>query len=501
MAKSILPGVVQGLAAVGTAPASLADLAAKGVSTLAQKTPPLPFVPSGTADAVTNTANSVSSWLNQPPSQTPWYHPSTYNATMGDIVAKHPELGYEAQTFPGKVVENAGRVLPSVAMGGEGALPTLSRTLGSAIGTTTADKLSGGNPWAMALGGIGGYGLSPTGAFEATTPRAAMAKTLQEGGVPVSAAEITGSPLRATLEGQSMGARSQQITNSMLKQGVVVRPQGNTEPISSLIAARGKSLGTQVDNLTTNTSLPVSNNLWNNIGNLDLQHTASGTGAVTGNATSLIDPAVHQAYEDFSNLASGTGQLTGKQYRDLSEQWGNSNNPTIRQMGNMLDAEMEKANPEWSKWNEDWANYKGLKAASDAAGGAASTGTGLDPTVVRKAMYKPTPMRNFAEAAEGIVGGYPKPYSTSFLDTAAALLGAGAGVAHGSPEGVIAGVGAGSLAGALHVPSEAFKAAVTPLFRTKAGQKLLMMDPKSAAAALYGQSSGVPAVQTQGGTQ
>jgi hypothetical protein len=486
MKNSTLPGLYQGLLAVKTAPASIADLAATGVGKAAQYIPPFPGVPEGTADFVTNAAQQSSAALE----------PYTYGPELSEATKIAPELGYEAQTFPGKVVENAGRALPAIGLtGGESALPTISRTLGSALGSTSAGALTNDNPWAQMAGALIGYGGAPTGLPAAATPRAAMANTLEQAGVPVSAAERTGSRVRATLEGQSPGDRTSQITDQMLSQGGIVRPTGNTEPISGLITKRGRDLGAQADDLISNTSLPINNKLWSDIGYLDLRHTASGTGTATGNPTSLIDPNVHQAYEDFHNLVSGTRLLTGKQYRDLSEQWGSSDNPTIRQMGNLLDNEMEKAHPEWSKWNEDWANYKGLKAASDAAGGTGTT-NGLDPSVVRSTIYKPTGLKKFAEAAEGITGSYPKPYSTSGLDTIAALGGLGYGAAHG-------GFAAGSedaLPGMLGIVTNALKLA-QPAARSRIGQKYLMLDPKSAAAALYGQGPGPPAAQPNGGTQ
>ena len=482
VAKSVLPGIAQGLEAVKTAPASLASLAATGVGAAAQKVPQFPGVPSGTADAVSGAAGKVSSALE----------PYTYGPEMSALTKQAPELGYEAQSLPGKFVENIGRAGPSIALtGGEGALPAISRTLGSAAGATGGDWASGGSPWGQMAGALLGYGGAPTGVPAANGVRGTWANTLEQSGVHVSAAERTGSRVRATLEGQSPGDRTAQITAQMLKMGNV--PQPTTQPLSQLIAQRGRDLGAQANTLEQSTSLPVSNNLWNTIGNIDLQHTASGTGATTGNVTSLINPDVHQAYEDFSSLASGGRTLTGKQYRDLSQKWNSSDVPEVRKMGQALDTEMQTAHPEWEEFNKNWANLQGLKAASDAAGGSGTT-QGLDPGVVRKSMYKPTDLRNYAEAAEGITGpgAYPKPYSMSALDSMTAALGGAAGALHGSPEGAVAGAGAGSLLGGLHVPSAAVEAIVNPLARTAIGQKYLMMNPKAAAAALYGQSSGMP---------
>jgi hypothetical protein len=488
VAKSILPGIAQGLEAVKTAPASLASLAATGVGAAAQKIPQFPGVPEGTANAVSGAADKVNSVLQ----------PYTYGPEMSALTKQAPELGYEAQTIPGKLVENAGRALPSVALGGEGALPTISRTLGSAAGATGGDWASGGSPWGQMAGALLGYGGAPTGVPAANDVRGAWANTLEQSGVPVSAAERTGSRVRATLEGQSPGDRTAPITAQMLKLGGI--PQPTNQPLSQLISQRTRDLGTQANTLEQTTSLPVSNNLWNTIGNIDLQHTASGTGATTGNATSLINPEVHQAYTDFSDLASGGRTLTGKQYRDFSQKWNSSDVPEVRKMGQALDTEMQKAHPEWEDFNTNWANLQGLKAASEAAGGTGTT-AGLNPSVVRSSMYKQTPLRDYAEAAEGITGSYPKPYSMNAVDSMVAALGGVAGAMHGSPEGAIAGAGAGSLLGGLHVPSASMEAAINPLARSAIGQKYLMINPKAAAAALYGQSSGAPLATPEGVVQ
>lgn len=415
-------------------------------------------------------------------------YPGTYDAAVKDVAKSYPGVNYQAQTEPGRVAQSvsefiAGGVPMAMMTGGESLVPAIGKNVAAGLGSEAAGYLSNDNPYARMVGALVGYGGMPSGAKAPTTPRGAMAETLDQAGVPVSAAQRTGSRLRATLEGPA-GDNSSAVSDALFQQGGVTRQPGNLAPISDLVAQRGRALGQQFNALESNTSLPPANAnaVWPDLGNIDLSHSASGTG-LSGNASTLVRPEVHQAYEDFANLAQGGQGISGRQYRDLSQKWNGSDIPEVRQMGQRLDREMETIHPEWSQVNEDWANFKGLQAGVDKAGGAA-TQNGIDPSTVRSGMWRDTPMRRTAEAGEGINKSNPEPYSTAPLDNTAAL----AGLLYGGAHGGLTGAGEGFLPGALGGVSKALELG-QPFFRSRLGQHYLMVDPKEAAAALYGGSN------------
>src|SRR6202035_4925465 len=110
-------------------------------------------------------------------------------------------------------------------------------------------------------------------------------------------------------------------------------------------------------------------------------------------------PEVAQGLQDFDQFVLGGQPLTGTQYQGLHRQWSGSGVPELRTMAGHLDAAMDVAHPgAWNDWRDNFANYKGIQAASEPMGGAASVAP-LSPDKVVSAMYRRTPMRDTAENA------------------------------------------------------------------------------------------------------
>jgi hypothetical protein len=373
--------------------------------------------------------------------------PYTYEGVMPSIESHFPSTAYQAQTTPGKYVQSGLEWAPSVAGSAamaEKFLPSMAKGMLASQGSEAAGEGTQGSslePYARIAGAVAAHS-APAGVRSAVTPFAAlpernrMADLLASNGVPISAADRSGSRLASTLEGAPPGGQSGALSDAMMSKGGVTRPPGSALPTSDLIAARGNQLSSAVQNLEQNTDLQVTPGLQHGLANIVGQHRLAYGG------TSLENPDVEKALTDFSTLSS-TGQLSGKQYHALSDSWKNSGVPELRNMGSQLDSAIDSSNNgsayngAWQKWRGDWADFQGLKAASEAAGGKGTTGP-LSPGPVVGAMMKNTPVKQLAEAGQGILGTRPQPYSMSWLPPAAATAGAAGGLyAHNLEAGVL----------------------------------------------------------------
>lgn len=468
------PALYRGLVDIGGAPASMADLALQaggaGGSFLAQH---IPFTSQETADTLSNKITGAAQAGREA------VKPYLPEAWLADEEKASPWIRAQAQTEPGKYWQTGMEMAPSIpltaaSMGG-GLLPAAARTAGSAAGAETAGYLTNDNPYARMVGALAGFGGVPTRGVPANTPTGAMAGRVQDAGIPVSAAELTGSRLKATLEGGPPDRTA--ATTNYLKQEAGI-PSGNREPLSQNVYQRGQDLGQRANVLEATTSLPVGN-LPTELKNIADDYLAKRTGAA-GKPITATNPAVQEAVDNFNNLAANKASLTGAQYRILRQSWDESGEPVLHKMADKLDAAMDTANPgKWEPWRKDWANFKGVKAGSDAAGGAGTT-VGIDPGTVSGAIRKPTEMKKTAEAVEGLNKAYPEPYDVSKITRPAlAVLGGWAGHEALGPVAGEVGALAPGLGYADFLPALLHGAA-----RSRLGQGMLTMSPKAAATAL-----------------
>lgn len=471
------PSLYKGLVDIGTSPVSMADLALQGAGAgggfAAQH---IPFTSQQTADTMSNKITQATQAGREA------IKPYLPSSLLAEEEKYSPWIGAQAQTEPGRYWQTGMEMAPSIpltaaTMGG-GLLPAAARTAGSAVGSETAGYLTNDNPYARMIGALGGFAGVPTKGLPANTPAGAMAGRVQDAGVPVSAAELSGSRVKASLEGGPPD-RAAQTSDVMLNKGGVNRPAGNTAPVSQLVYQRGRELGQRADQLEATTAMPVGSTLVNDLGKIANDYAATRTGA-GGTATTLINPAVQNAYDDFTSLAGQSGQLNGGQYRALQQSWTDSGVPELKKMADRLSQDMDRYNPgTWEPWRKDYADYKGLQAGSDAAGGAGTT-VGIEPGPVNRTIQKPTDLKRFAEAVEGLNKSYPEPYDFSKVTkplTAAAAYMAGSHIG-GPTVGEV-----GALAPGLGY-SDFLPALLHGAARSRIGQGMLNMNPKAAAAAL-----------------
>jgi hypothetical protein len=193
IAQSTLPALAKTSTAIGTILPTMENMAAKGVNAAGNWAFPAQWKGSYPEQGA--------SWLAK--NSEPYAYPAVEDRFEKASGAPY----YTAKTLPGKLWESALENAPMGMISPEASVPNVIRFMLSGAASTGAGELAKGTPYelpARIVAGTGAYGLSgalPNAAIAATTPRAAMAQTMERQGVPVSAAQITGSRLLASLEG------------------------------------------------------------------------------------------------------------------------------------------------------------------------------------------------------------------------------------------------------------------------------------------------------------
>ena len=383
--------------------------------------------------------------------------PTTYDARMQQLQKDWPGVNTQAQTRPGQYISSGVEAVPQAAAaaltGGESAVPALAKGFMSGMGSQAGGELADQYfpPWAKpymeTAGALAGWG-SPATLRRGITPnpadpaRNALANRLADQGIPVSAADRSGSRFWSTLEGGPPSGQSQAIDSVLRKAGGIERPPGSDASTLDLIRQRQRDLSARAEQLVNNTFLPVNQNLNNRLSSIVQAHNNQFQG------TTLESPELNNALQDFQTFTRGTGRLTGQQYQALSQGWGSSPNPSVRAMGKELDAAMDATpyGPHWAQWRDDYANFSGAKAAAESLG-EKSTVLPLDPGKVAGGTYRDTPAIRTAHAADAITGTRAEPYALSdmagpgaALSTAGALLGAGLGHTEPYTAGILGGM-------------------------------------------------------------
>ncbi len=482
--KATIPALEKGGVALMTLPHTMANMAASGVNSLGENFADWPQSLPGRA------TQAVQDFTGR----------NSYPTVINDI-EKESGPFYQAQTPPGKMWEGALSTAPMAALGGpEAIVPNVVRAMLSGGASEAAGQATAGTGYetpARVAAGMGAYAAPGAGwrpAINPNTPRAAMASTLENAGVPVSAADISGSRLTSSLEGRPPSGQEGGLSSSMLRMGGIERVPGDVRPLSQLVTERSGNLSQAVQGLENNTTLNVTPGLRKNLRDEVFNQTGIRARSPEENQ------AVVDAIKEF-NARTATNTLPGAQYNDLRERWSNSGIPVLRNMAGHLDTAMDASTAggplagAWGTWRKNWADLQGIKAASTAAGGE-GTLQPLSPDAVVSSMHKRTPMRDVAEAGQGILGTRPPPYNVEAgpLAAASSLLGLGAGHAVGGTE---AGVEGFLGAGAVPLAGKMLASPIQAAFRSRPGQNFLRnMDPKMVAALLANQG-----IQAKGAPQ
>ena len=491
MAKSTAPSLERSASMIATLFPTTTNLIARGVNAAGNYASP---------NWSSSFPGRVTSGVEQ------FTEPGSYSGVQQKVEKSLGHPLYSAQTTPGKIWEGAVGAAPFGALGEEASIPNVLRALTSGATSEAAGQATAGTPFetpARLAGGMLGYsapGMLERPTIAGTSPQAGWAQTLESNKVPVSAADITGSRVASSLEGKPPAGQPEQLSNAILQKSPVTFPdQANpTGTFNDALEKTRENLQNTVQGLEKNTALPLTSSLDQGLAKIVQQHKADYGG------TSLENPDVEQGLTDFRKLNTGS-PMTGKQYYALSNNWKGNGAPELRNMATQLDTAMEKANPAWGQWRNDWANYEGLKAWGDKAGTGASFSP-VDPGVVADNMLKNTDMKKLATAGQGILANRPPPYKLPVESIGhvgaglGALGGLGYGLAHGAPlagaeEGIYGVLAPEAVAKALPYAA----APVQKFFRSVPGQRMMRnFDP--ARAGILTTHAGLPLVPGQAQT-
>lgn len=142
----------------------------------------------------------------------------TYGNTMQQVEQNTGPL-YEAQTFPGKLVQGGMEAAPSLVGGAPG---SVIKGLGAVAGSETAGELAEGTaaePWMKLLGGFAGSFVpsgrkAPNPIFPATPEHQKMVNLVQPYVKNLSAGQVTGSPFIQKMEGMGGLSTEPQIAQA-----------------------------------------------------------------------------------------------------------------------------------------------------------------------------------------------------------------------------------------------------------------------------------------------
>lgn len=404
---------------------------------------------------------------------------------------------YQPQTPAEKMMYAGGEALPYGLLGGEAApLKVLSNVARAGLsgaaseGAGQATQGTGLETPARVAAGLGTYGATGAPFRFAISPnsvRSGAAQTLENSGMlGVRASDITGSRVKATLEGgRSPADLDDALTSTLQQQGGVPRMPGDNRPYRELLNDRQTQLGGVANQLGAQTSIPATAvpAVRQQLNAVVQQHARDFAGAE--------HPEVAQALDRFDthlteNSLQGRPGLTGQQYQRLHQEWGASPIPEVRAMSGVLDQAMDTAHPgAWPQWRQGYGDLQGLRAAHAARDGDLAP---MDPKQILQNQYAVTPMYRTAEAAKTIQGKIPQPYDVGALGHVGAMLAGGLG-GTGIP-GIVPGSAEHMIAGTIYpeVAAQGVKALARPLasvFQSGPGQNVLRnMDPKMVAALL-----------------
>lgn len=411
IAKGAQAGAETGLMKAVTAVPTMADLALQGTSALSnelfgQKVPPgasgnkpgkigLQTEPTQFSQGVDKFRQDVT-------------YPYSYEGVRPAFEQQFPSSTYQAKTIPGRIAQTTMDVLPS-AVGGaimspSRVGPALLKAGTSSLGAGIGGGLTKGTPYEP-LGEIGGAALgygAPGLIRKTVTPfpadpyRTAQVERLRNAGLPLDAAQATGSPrLRAWL-GPPPAGQDKQISDIMLQQRNI-GTAGNVTPLPQLIDQQERNVQNYGRYLANQVPVRVDPQ------GLQAMQGRANYFANSGGQGTAVQDEVNRLGQLIQN-----GQITGDQYWRLRQEWHASPTPEVRHMADDLDAMMNRsvqgtpAEGRWNRFNTAYADIQGLRNAAERNSPGAAQGI-LNPADVRSGIMKDTPLKQLATDAQSVL--------------------------------------------------------------------------------------------------
>lgn len=433
IAKSAETGLERGGLMLAGAPGEMADLAAKGIQYVGNTygSPSITQAGANLQHGIEHPLQSMGASFDVP--------------TTSEGLLNEYGPNYTPSTNWGKYTQSATEMVPAAlaAAATEGgsaleALPgALTKGVTSGLGSQGAGDLANyaGMPeysqLAQVVGALGGWG-APGLIRKGVTPfptsgvRNADVSTLRGAGVPVSAAQATGSPLLSRLEGGTSMPQGP-MTNAMLgTAGITPNPNVRVE---DLINRNSLALSQEGQRLASNTNMTVDPQLVNDLQAAMQDYRRSTTSGPGGNYNKIVPQQLQQIVGMVNN-----SQIPGTAWWALRGRLSSfpSGDPfashAMGQIKSALDSAMERSNPQvWTDWNNRWAANEALGKEAMSRGTA---GGQLSPGAVAQNIWrKQAPLYNLARAGENVVETPVKPSEPGALSHIVGA-GIGAGVGH-----------------------------------------------------------------------
>lgn len=477
LAKSAGSGLAN--AAIGTIgmAGDVRDLASRGVDALGSK---LGFDPS----TIKNAASAASYVL--PGGRLVAGAPNSQDvaSTVSDPIVS-PD--YQPQTALGRYTKTGAEFLPAAMVGGPEGLGTrlFNRVALPAIGSETAGELTKGTtlePYARVGGALAGPALA-AGARRIVTPlpasaeRQALAETLRNEGVPLTAGQTTGSKPLQWMEsalGDTPGSggaaarvmenQGEQFTAAALRRAGIDANRANPDVIDNAF----RRIGNDFEGVAQRNNVIADRRLGTDLTRVEREY---------NNVVSPSNraPVIENTSRDIGDMmAQNGGHLTGQQYNAITSRLarqarGAINDPQMHEalqgLRTALDDAMERslfrsgnsADMQVLRGaRNEYRNLMVLEKAATGAGSNAAEGL-ISPSQLRNAVVQQNrraygrgqgDFAELARAGEALLkplpqsGTSPRHNVTHMLQTMGAIVGGGAGAA-GGPGGAAAGALAG----------------------------------------------------------
>jgi hypothetical protein len=510
-AKSVASGL--GSAAIGAigGAGDLREAASHGVDYVGQKLGVDLSPIKSAASAASKVIPPLGMMANAPTS-------ADVKATVTDPIVS-PD--YEPKTLAGSYLKTGAEFLPAGLMGGEGGIGArlLRNVALPAIGSETAGQMTKGTaaePYARVAGAM----LSPvaeSAARRVITPlpasaeRQALAQTLHNEGVPLTAGQSSGSkplqwmesalgdtPGSGGVAARTMENQAENFTAAALRRAGIDANRATPEVIDNAFTRIGNNFETvgQRNNVIADRRLGT-----------DLTRVEREYNNVV--SPSNRAPVIENTARDIGDMmAQNGGHLTGQQYNAitsrLARQARNAQaDPQLREglqgLRTAIDDAMERSMFRAGNQADlqllrqarnEYRNMIVLEKAATGAGSGAAEGL-ISPSQLRNAVVQQSrraygrgqgDFAELARAGEALLkplpqsGTSPRHNVTHMLQTIGAIVGGGAGAAGGP-----GGAAAGALAG-LAAPAIAGRALLSRPAQAYLGNQLLMHRPRGAAA-------------------
>lgn len=365
----------------------------------------------------------------------------------------------EAKTTPGRYTRSVFEQVPTAVVGPGGRLAKIAAALFGGLGAEAGGEFApeGYEDVGRVVGGMVGGGAGGSmrpGPTAREAAREANLATLQREGVPLSAAQQTGSTTGKFIESELGGGTYEALLDrqrtaftdaSMRRLGEA----GGAALPEDLVRARGR-IGGEFDRLTATTAVPFDQTLQNDL---------LGIATDYAEVAPQIVPAVENLMNRMGQMAARNGgTLNGENYKEmvtkLRELGDSADVPTGQAFSGFRDAldsavERTLGGPELEAWQRARQQYANLMTVERAmTGGAQEAATGMiAPTRLRSAISGGgqgpvaiaegrSNMTDLANAGVGVMKDLPQSGTaprTAARAIPAAAAGIGAGWLTGDP--------------------------------------------------------------------